>query len=243
VARERPELRRDCAVVICTRNRPEELESCLNAVFAQTLPASEILVVDNAPGDARTLQVASRWGVRYVVEPVPGLSRARNCRSEIIAFLDDDCLPEPGWLVALVAEFDDPNIAIVTGRVLPVSVSTDSERIVAAVGGQGPAFRERRALDSQSPHWFGVANFGGAGDGNNMAFRRSVFDDWPGFDERLGRGAPIDGNEEHYAFFQLIDRGYALVYTPNAVVRHPYADTIEKLRASALPLESVQVRR
>jgi hypothetical protein len=55
----------------------------------------------------------------------------------------------------------------------------------------------------------------------NMAFRRRAFDVWPGFDERLGRGAALRGAEEHYAFFSLIDRGYRVVYTPEAVVSHP----------------------
>ena len=54
-----------------------------------------------------------------------------------------------------------------------------------------------------------------------MAFRRRAFDLWPGFDERLGRGVILDGGEEHHAFFSLIDRGYRVVYTPDAVVHHP----------------------
>ena len=46
---------------------------------------------------------------------------------------------------------------------------------------------ERRAVDRQEPAWFEMANFGGVGDGGNMAFRRRAFDIWPGFHERLGR--------------------------------------------------------
>ena len=65
-------------------------------------------------------------------------------------------------------------------------------------------------FDRETPFWFERANFGGIGDGGNMAFRRCVFDIWPGFDERLGRGAVIDGGEEHYAFFSLLDRGYRI---------------------------------
>ncbi len=231
--------KRGCAVVICTRNRPEELECCLKAVFAQSHPPSEILIVDNTPSDSRAEQVAMRWGVSYAVEPVPGLSRARNlgarsCRSEFVAFLDDDCLPEPGWLAALAAEFEDPNTSIVTGRVVPVSSTGNSGRDAAILGGQGPTFRDRRVLNCRSPRWFELANFGGAGDGNNMAFRRRVFGAWGGFDERLGRGAPINGNEEHYAFFQLIERGNTLVYTPEAVVRHPYPSDLSMIRQRLL---------
>jgi hypothetical protein len=61
-----------------------------------------------------------------------------------------------------------------------------------------------------------------------MAFHRRVFDEWGGFDERLGRGAPLPSCEEHLAFAQLIERGYAVVYTPEARVRHPIPRTLEQ---------------
>jgi hypothetical protein len=61
-----------------------------------------------------------------------------------------------------------------------------------------------------------------------MAFRRCSFDVWPGFDEKLGRGAILSGGEEHYAFFALIERGYRVVYNPRAVVRHPDPSTAEE---------------
>jgi hypothetical protein len=99
-------------------------------------------------------------------------------------------------------------------------------------GGRGEPVR--RVVDRQHPFWFEMANFGGIGDGNNMAFRRYAFDVWPGFDERLGRGAPLHGGEEHHAFFSLIDRGFRVVYTPMAVARHPYPRTMKDLRARHL---------
>jgi hypothetical protein len=52
-------------------------------------------------------------------------------------------------------------------------------------------------VDRQTPAWFERANFGGIGDGGNMAFRRYAFAVWPGFDVRLGRGALLHGGEEH----------------------------------------------
>src|SRR2546428_12256692 len=67
-----------CTVVICTRARPTHLERCLTAVARLVYAHFEVLVVDNAPSDVRTREVAAQWGVRYISEPVPGLSRARN---------------------------------------------------------------------------------------------------------------------------------------------------------------------
>jgi hypothetical protein len=67
-----------------------------------------------------------------------------------------------------------------------------------------------------------------------MAFRRSAFNLWPGFDERLGRGAILHGGEEHHAFFSLIARGYRTVYTPRAIVRHPQFYSRQEIRTRYL---------
>lgn len=67
-----------------------------------------------------------------------------------------------------------------------------------------------------------------------MAFRRAAFDVWPGFDERLGRGAALDASEEHYAFFCLLDRGYRAVFTPEAIGHHPLPRTLADLRTRRL---------
>ena len=61
-----------------------------------------------------------------------------------------------------------------------------------------------------------------------MAFRRAAFDLWPGFDERLGRGAPLDSAEETRAFFELVEAGYRCVHAPDAIVWHPGPQTREE---------------
>src|SRR5260370_34112009 len=67
-----------------------------------------------------------------------------------------------------------------------------------------------------------MANCGGIGTGGNMALRSSSTGFWSGFDERLGRGAPIIGGEEHRVFSELIQNGYSVVYNPKAMVSHPH---------------------
>src|SRR5919109_5193805 len=94
-----------CTVVVCTRDRPEELKRCLAAVTRMEYSRFDVLVVDNAPMNGGAREIAAHCGARYVVEPVVGLSRARNlgshaCQSEILAYLDDDAVPERGWLTA-----------------------------------------------------------------------------------------------------------------------------------------------
>jgi glycosyltransferase involved in cell wall biosynthesis len=226
-----------CTIVICTHNRPKELDRCLAAVRKIIYPDFGVLVVDNAPEDGQTQVVAQRWGVRYVWEPVAGLSRARNlgalaCDSDFVAYLDDDAVPTPDWLHGLAREFRDPRVMAVTGRTLELKV-----RAAGACSAQYSPYSPdvlgtRKLVVDQGFHgWFEMANFGGIGQGGNMAFRRGAFAIWNGFDQRLGRGALIYGSEEHYAFFSLIDNGYRVVYTPRAIVHHPCARDAQEIRA------------
>jgi glycosyltransferase involved in cell wall biosynthesis len=220
-----------CSVVICTRDRPHELDRCLAAVTALDYPHFEVLVVDNAPKDRANADIAHRWGVRYIVESQPGLSRARNrgalaSDSEIVAFIDDDAIPNRDWLTALAVEFQDSAVMAVAGRRLPLEVETEAQQLCDWVRDRN----ERRVVDRQTPFWFEIANFGGIGTGMNMAFRRRAFDLWPGFHQRLGRGTVLRGGEEHHAFFSLLDRGFRVIHTPDAVVRHPFPATMAALR-------------
>jgi glycosyltransferase involved in cell wall biosynthesis len=227
---------RPCTVVICTRDRPEALERCLGAVSALDYSSFDVLVVDNGSPASGARELADRWGARCTVEPRPGLSRARNrgareAPGDVVAYLDDDAQPEPGWLAALERELDDPAVMAVAGRICPTRLETAAECLFEATGGFTPNRGCRRVVDASTPGWFELTNFGGVGTGASMAFRRAAFDCWPGFDERLGVGAPIPAGEEHHAFYCLVDLGYRVVYTPAAVVRHPYPATLAALRA------------
>jgi len=224
-----------CTVVICTRDRPAELDRCLRAVRKIDYSSFEVLVVDNAPSKAPARE-AAECSARYVIEPVKGLSRARNrgaleSASDLIAYIDDDAIPEPQWLSSIAAAFEDPRVMAAAGRVIPFEPSQSSTGVPLPGMREG---RPQRVVDLSDPYWFEIANFAGIGGGANMAFRRSAFAEWPGFDIRLGRGAVIDGGEEDYAFFSLIDRGFSVVYTPRAVVRHPVPDTLEEIRSAHL---------
>jgi cellulose synthase/poly-beta-1,6-N-acetylglucosamine synthase-like glycosyltransferase len=226
------------SVVIATRGRHGALSRCLAGVALQVAPALEVVVVDNTEGDPATREVAGESRARYIVEPVRGVSRARNrgaraARGDVVAFVDDDAVPEPDWLSALLAEFGDPRVAAVCGRTLALDSRAGSdgspadERLVFG----GPLRVEVRR---GAPDWFERANFGGLGQGQNLAFRRSVFERWHGFDERLGVGTSARGMEEHYALFSLLDRDWSIVYTPAARVRHPAPESASQARALQL---------
>jgi glycosyltransferase involved in cell wall biosynthesis len=221
-------------VVLCCSNYRACISDCLRSLVAQQYPSFEILIVDNSPGDARIASAADMHGARYTCEPRIGLSRARNhgalqSSAEVVAYIDDDAVAEPGWLAALGVEFSDPTVATVTGRIRAAN-GREAERLWSESGGAPLGADSRIVFDRNLPQWYGVAAFGGLGNGGNMAFRRNLFACWPGFDERLGRGTLIGAGEENEAFYQLIKRGHKIVYTPDAVVLHPLPGDHEAMR-------------
>ena len=200
-------------VVVCTRNRPDDLTASLDALIRLNPSPNEILVVDNSDGDPAVERAAREHGARYVVERGIGLSRARNrglaeSSAEIIAFIDDDALPSQDWLEQLLAPFADPAIAMVCGEVESTGASRDRSLPVRSVG-------------ARDPRWFEIATFGGMGMGTSMALRKSACSAWKGFDVRLGRGAPIRIAEESHAAAALVDLGYRVAIAPAAIVHHP----------------------
>jgi len=184
--RPKPEL--SVSIVICTRNRPALLKKCLEAITHLEPMPDEMIVVDNTSGDKETEAAARKFSARYILEPVPGLSRARNrglaeSKSEIVAYLDDDALPTESWLEFLIEPFADSCVGVVTGRtILPDSQADD---II-----DEPA----RFLSNKDPLWIEIAAFGGLGIGTNMALRKAACTGEKIFDERLGRGDHFSGH-------------------------------------------------
>jgi GT2 family glycosyltransferase len=142
---------------------------------------------------------------------VAGVSRARNAGTAaatkpIIAFTDDDCLPDPGWTKAIERAFtEDPAIGFLTGRIV--------------------ADRQRRLhlstmiSDERRPLVRGV-DLDTVGSGANMALRRKSFEAIGGFDEALGPGAKLGVAEDRDLFWRLLLSGEIGRYEPDAIVTH-----------------------
>jgi len=215
-------------LVICTRDRPDLLSRCLRAISCLEPAPDEVLVVDNTPGREVVRSMAQSNGARYIVEPLPGLSRARNrgfaeSTSDIIAYIDDDAEADPDWLGKMMEQFGDPLVAAVTGETISSPALRDYFRPLPT-----------RFVCNHDPLWFEMATFGGLGFGTNMAIRRSAVLSPKPFDERLGRGAPIRLAEESYAFASLLARDFRAAHVPYAFVLHETKpmDVLEEATAS-----------
>jgi glycosyltransferase involved in cell wall biosynthesis len=198
------------SVVVCSRNRPQLLEGCLEAIRADMSSCDELVVVDSASRDAQTWRVAERYTDRVLRCGRPGLSRARNAglratTRPVVAFTDDDCRAADGWTAALRETFADPQVSFVLGRVF------------AGPGGTGTAsvhdVPEGRVLDA-------TVALESIGHGANMAFRRAPLLGIGGFDEMLGTGSRLHAGEDKDAVWRLLCAGCTGRYEPRAGVMH-----------------------
>ncbi len=228
-------------LAVCTRNRVQNLRGCLKAIERLTYPRLDTLLIDNAPcTDAAERLVKKEFpGVRYLVEPRPGLDWARNraileAGGDIIAFTDDDVVVDPGWIEALVRVFaEDPDVMAVTGLVVPHALETEAQILFETYGGFGKGFKRKTLPPRNVTRRHGRSHLaaGDLGTGANMTFRRSVFDVIGGFDPALDTGTATCGGGDLEIFFRVIQEGFTLVYEPNAIVRHIHRREYNALKA------------
>lgn len=226
--------RHSASVVVCTRDRPDELQRCLASLPQQSYAPSEIIVVDNASRDRRTKDVTLAAGAIYLREDRPGLDIARNAgarhaSADIVAYTDDDVLLHRRWLERLVAAFDRPEIAAVTGLVLPAELATDAQCHFETYWSFGRGYvRNDFTPERFTRHAHGVFPAWEIGAGASMAFRREVFGRVGFFDERLDVGqAGCSGDSEYW--YRLLANGHACRYEPGAVAFHFHRRTTEGL--------------
>jgi glycosyltransferase involved in cell wall biosynthesis len=219
-------------VAVCTRERPEDLKMCLDALMRLVDDGQEYLIVDNAPVTHATRHLVAKYPrARYVCQPLVGLDRARNmalqeARHDIVAFCDDDAVPDAGWLRALCSGFCDPLVLGVTGLTLPYELETRAQEWFERYAGFSKGLT-RKKFDGARHN---VLNVGQIGAGANMALRRSVIDLIGPFDEALDCGTLTRSGGDHDMFSRILKRGYRIVYEPVAINRHRHRRTWKELR-------------
>lgn len=224
------------SVAVCTRDRPQDLARCLDRLLQLASPPGDIVVVDNSPTASAREIAAARPSIVYVHEPRPGLSVARNagiraCRGDLIAFTDDDTEVLPEWTSELVRAFESPEVAAVTGLVLPAELKTAAQQhFQFAIGGFGsdciPVRFDQEFLRRSRPYGCQVWRIGA---GANMAFRRTILQEVGLFDERLGAGA-AGCSEDSEIWYRILVAGGCCLFEPRAVVLHHHRADWSALR-------------
>jgi GT2 family glycosyltransferase len=223
----RPIARITVAVAAC--DRPQPLARCLEAIVrGATLPA-QLVVVDQSRDSAVEAEVQALVtpgvAVQYIRQPRLGLSASRNAAlaaatQPVIAFTDDDCVPDRGWLAAVAAALAVPEPpAAVAGRVLPLGEPSAGTHVVSPRG-------DERAADYRA----GAVPWA-VGTGGNFAGSRAWLELVGRFDERLGAGSPGRAAEDADLIYRLLRAGGVIRYEPAAVVYHERQTEAQRLQS------------
>lgn len=220
-------------VVVCTRDRPDDLKRCLEKLLQLPDDGQEYLVIDNCPPNDDTRGVVESFGsrVRYIREERKGLDIARNraleeARNEIVTFIDDDAVPEENWLRMLVRNFSDPLVMCVTGLTLPIELQNEAQEWFERYSTFRRGF-ERKVYDLYKINPLAA---GRVGVGVNMALRREIIKEIGSFDEALDAGTSTCSGGDTEMFSRILKSGYRIVYDPAAVNWHRHRTSWDSLR-------------
>jgi len=201
------------SVIVPVHNGEGTIRTCLAALLAQDWPreALELIVVDNRSTDA-TRAVVAEYPVRLLEEArVQSSYAARNrgvagSHGDLLAFTDADCVPDPGWVRALAAAFEDHRVGLAGG---PIE-AWRTERLVER-------YQAVRALCAERAVHHPVLPFAQTA---NAACPRVVFDTVGGFD-----AACIFGGDLDFCWRVQRSTGLQLAYAAAAVVKHRHRTT------------------
>ena len=202
------------SVIIVTHNRKMLLLRCLSSIRDNTIHPNEIIIVDDGDPHAtvkslsRVFAKQSRINIRYCrVFPHKGPSYSRNLgikksKGDIIAFIDDDCITEPGWVAAIKKSHRVyPHLAI-TGYVTPVYPHNYWNQVLFLF------HRDTEKVIHETNTLFGC----------NYSVKRSVFTRHHlFFNERM-----IHCSEELYLSDRLRKLGKRFLYDPAIHARHEF---------------------
>ena len=204
------------SVIVPAFDNLDGLRRCLGPLMAQTWPRDryEIVVVDNGSTQNVASVVAEFPRVRLVRERQPGSYAARNhgiavARSEVLAFIDSDCIPIAAWIERGVERLlATPNCGLVAGRIelrfRDAARPTASELYDFLVMG----FHQDRHVEA---HWGATAN---------LFTTRGVFEKVGVFNASMMSGGDLEWGRRVHA------QGYALAYSAEASAAHPARDSL-----------------
>jgi GT2 family glycosyltransferase len=207
---------RSASIIIPTFNGASRIGNCLDSLVKQTAGRNvEILVVDDGSTDNTANVVRGYTSVRLISQANAGPASARNrgaleAQGKILLFTDDDCVPMPDWLEAMLGPFKDPDVVGAKGvyrthqKSLPARFVQieyeDKYRLMA-----GPSSID--FIDTYS-----------------AGFRRDRFLEMTGYDTSF----PVACAEDIELSYRMSARGWKMKFVPAAIVCHTHPDTLSR---------------
>jgi len=216
------------SVVVVSRGRPGSLKLCLTGLSRLLYPAYEIVVVTDDEGHAAVRAAGFCDEVKLVAFEEANISAARNAgiaeaAGEIVAFIDDDAVPEPGWLAHLVQGFSWPEAAAAGGFVRGrngISFQWKARSVDQTGAAHDLALKDVTPVLLTPAEGRGIKT-----EGTNMAVRRTVLAEMGGFDPAFR--FYLDETDLN---MRLARAGLATAIVPLAEVHHAYAESARRSR-------------
>jgi len=209
------------SVIIPTYHDWDRLKLCLEALKIQTysLECFEVLVVNNDPDDLPPYKINS-GNVRLLKESKKGSYAARNAgimqaKSEILAFIDSDCIPKPNWLRnGIVSITDDSENSIVAGHVNVFPKLLNKPNIVEL-------FSMNFELNQEK--YVKIKRFATA----NVFIKKNVFKSIGNFNHSL------KSNGDFELATRAVNNFFSIKYCKNCVVDHPARSSFNQISIKA----------
>ena len=208
------------SIIVPYLNQPEYLPRCLASLDAQDYPAEyvEIVVVDNGSTELPKHICAADPRVKLEQEPTPGPGPARNrgarvSRGDVLAFIDADCIADPGWLSAIAAALTGDGGPRIIGGDVRIDIADPEHPTMLEAYESIYAYRQQEYIERQG--------FSGTG---NLAMCRSAY-------ETVGPFAGIELAEDRDWGHRATRMGYVIAYVPEMIVYHPARKSFGELKA------------
>ena len=208
------------SVIIPTLNSAEKIDTCLQAVFSQSIEPHEVIIVDAHSKDS-TIEKANKFPVKIFLQDYGACGAARqigleNATGEYVAFTDSDCIPSTDWLKNLVSGFNE-HIVGVGGGIKNIGDTFWTRSINLAqntfLGGGGSIqtrfITEKRFVKSISA--------------SNMMFRRKDLVDIGGFNIHLSGADEAELNQR-----LTKQKKGKLLYVPDATILHDHGRNLKQ---------------
>ncbi|HEY3464723.1 MAG TPA: mycofactocin biosynthesis glycosyltransferase MftF [Amycolatopsis sp.] len=207
----------DLTVVVPVRDRAELLDRCLDGLDGR----HPVLVVDDGSADpAAVSEVAARHGAKLVRRDVnggPGPARntaLEHVSTDLVAFVDSDCVPAPDWADRLAEHFADPLVAAVAPRVTPLAPDTAAGRYTRAASSLDLGDRPARVAPGTRVSYVPTAA---------LVVKAAAVREVGAFDPDLRFGEDVD------LVWRLHKAGHRIRYAPDVHVDHHEPSTWQGL--------------
>ncbi len=204
------------SIIIPTFNGASRIGRCLDSLVKQTAGRGvEILVVDDGSTDDTADVVGSYSSVRLLRQANAGPASARNrgaleAKGTILLFTDDDCVPMPDWLEAMLVPFQDSEVVGAKG------VYRTHQKSLAARFVQ-IEYEDKYRLMAGPPSIDFVDTY-------SAGFRRERFLEMAGYDTSF----PVACAEDIELSYRMSARGWKMKFVPGAIVYHTHPDTFSR---------------